>query len=111
MSTRLALVLAVILLALALVQWRLRSAAEDSGRGSVEVPVVPAAVAVDTEIGTESLEDIEEPVIDIPEYVPPPITERPKTPVQFSAHELEIDLGIPRVEGKIDEDPAGSDGD
>ena len=111
MSTRLALVLAVLLLALALVQWQLRLVAEGSGRGPAAVPVLPAAAVVEAGADTGSLEDIEEPVIDIPEYLPPPITERPKAPVQFPAHPLEIDLGIPRVEGAIDEGSATPDGD
>ena len=111
MSTRLALVFAVLLLALALVQWGLRSIAERSSGGPAAIPVQPAAAVVEAESDSRSRQAVEEPVIEIPEYVPPRITERPKMPVEFSAHPVEIDLGIPRVEGTIEDDPGAPDGD
>jgi hypothetical protein len=103
LSIRLALGLAVLLLALALARWGLGSAAE-----SVEMEpasrLPQPAPAID--VGVEPLAEVELPVIEIPEYVPPRITERPPTPVEFSAHEVEVDLGMPQIGGAIDASPA-----
>lgn len=101
MSTRLALILGVLLLALALVQWRLRSVA---GSPSLPSPARPA-VSVEREPQPEKeIGQVEEPVIEIPEYVPPRITERPRTPLGFDAPEVDIVLEVPSVEGTVDED-------
>lgn len=99
MATRLALGLAVLLVALAIVQWRLRDATESQETHSVDRPLELApAVEAGSDLGAE----VEEPVLEIPEYVPPRITERPRTPVEFSAPELEIDFGVPRVGGAVE---------
>ena len=103
MSTRLALGLALLLLALAIVQWRLRSSIEPLGTESADRPM-ESAPALDA--GSEPLAEADLPVLEIPEYVPPRITERPRTPVGFSAPELEIDIGQPRIGGAVD---AGSE--
>jgi hypothetical protein len=104
-TTRLALALAVLLLALAALQWRLRSVAEEPWA----VPTAPAAPASSSPPAPAPSgdavtdEEIVEPRIEIPEYVPPRVTERPRVPLGFGAPALEIDLGIPQVGGEVED--------
>lgn len=99
MSTRTALGLAILLLVLTIVQWLLRDASESVEPRSLD-PVPEVAPAVDLE--SDLAPEIEEPVLEIPEYVPPRITERPREPLEFPSPELEIELGMPRVGGAVE---------
>ena len=95
--TRLALLLAVALLAVTAAQWYLRSLATD---GEQQIPTLEAVQdAPDRPLAKleEEVEDVDEPELDIPEYIPPPVTERPRPPMGFSVDVLEIDIATPRV--------------
>ena len=109
MSTRVALILALALLALGVLQWRLQAVSPPE-RARAPMEQAPTALeefesALEQE---EEAEEILEPVLEIPEYVPAKITERPRMPVEFEAPVFELDLGVPRVEGAIDDGPEDS---
>ena len=105
LSTRIALILALALLALGVLQWRLHAVSPpERSRAPLErVPSAPDELERTLEEG--EAEEIVEPVLEIPEYVPAKITERPHMPVEFEAPVFELDLGVPRVEGAVDEGP------
>ena len=56
-------------------------------------------VEVWEEVGDDGLDELEEPEIIIPEYVPTPITERPKPPMGFAVDSVQVKLVAPRVGG------------
>ncbi len=103
MTTRLALILALLLLALAVVQWRLRSITD--GEAPDPAPVMQDSVEGFAEDQAEPLEAIEEPELDIPEYIPAEITERPRPPMGFAVDRMEIEIAAPQISGSIDETP------
>lgn len=103
MTTRLALILALLLLALAAAQWCLRSLAGSE----LSVPAPGRESSIEPLPGDEgaSFEEIEEPQLDIPEYIPPAITERPRPPMGFAIERIEIEIAPPRVSGSVDATP------
>lgn len=109
MTTRLALVLALLLLALAAAQWWLRSLA--GSELPVPAPGWESSIEPLPEDEAESLEEIEEPHLDIPEYIPPAITERPRPPMGFAIDPIEIEIAAPRVSGGVDATPAETEPD
>ena len=107
MTTRLALILALVLLALAAAQWHLRSisAAPGAARpisGQAESPGEATREEQDDDLG-----EVEEPHIEIPEYVPPAVTERPRPPMGFGVDSVQVELSAPRIGGATEEAPAG----
>ena len=113
MATRLALILAFLLLLVTAAQWYLRTVSSGEAQPVVAGEAAPASSeawldAVEVE---ESLEDIEEPALEIPEYIPPPVTERPRPPMGFPVDVLELELGAPQVMDASASPPAplGSD--
>jgi len=105
LSTRIALILALALLALGVLRWRLHAVSppEPSRTPLERAPSAPDEL--EGALEEEEAEEIAEPVLEIPEYVPAKITERPHMPVEFEAPVLELDLGVPRVEGAVDDGP------
>ena len=96
MTTRLALILALLLLALAAAQWHLRSISQAP---PLSKPGEVSVVEVWEEVGDDGLDELEEPEIIIPEYVPTPITERPTPPMGFAVDSVQVELVAPRVGG------------
>lgn len=106
LTTRLALILALVLLALAVAQWRLRAISSAPGPG--QTPPEAAEGSAEWLSGEEetALDDLEEPQIDIPEYIPPAVTERPRPPMGFPIESVEVEIAAPRVGGATEEAPA-----
>lgn len=100
MTTRLALILALLLLALAAAQWHLRSISQVPAEAPpLSKPGEVSVVEVWEEVGDDGLDELEEPEIIIPEYVPTPITERPTPPMGFAVDSVQVELVAPRVGG------------
>ena len=104
--TRLALVATLLLAALAAAQWFLNSVAQRPSAADASAQPSVAAEPVSGPTGptgpsgrAREPQLIDEPVIEIPEYVPEPVVERPRTPVEFGEHEIPLDLGLPSVVG------------
>lgn len=116
MSTRLALVLAIALLLLGIAQWRLRAVSvspDEPVAAQVVLPPAPAVgVAGDARNEADGhTEAVEEPELVIPEYVPPPVTERPRPRMGFDTPPVEVEIAIPQLAGEIGEAEEGASGD
>jgi len=99
MATRLALILAFLLLLVTAAQWYLGSLSSGEAQQAGAGEDVPASSEgwLDVVEAEEPLEDIEEPELEIPEYIPPPVTERPRPPMGFPVDVLEVELSAPQV--------------
>ena len=105
MNTRTALGLAVLLLVLFVAQRVLLSL----GASAPSVPVTPTPVSPnvtvvepETALDAEPEGEVLEPVIDIPEYVPEPVTERPRPQMGFEQPEFRVELGAPEIVGAVE---------
>jgi len=111
MPTRLVMALVLLLLGVAGLQWWLHGEADGARVAPVSVSVSAQGENHSTgpkmrhlNGGGDLAEPVPEPELVIPEYIPPAVTERPRTLVGFDPPEVVIEIALPTVVGDLESD-------